>query len=287
LVRDVWIVRLGYRLENVGVNGPSADELQDQVRSPDRSWLSVPFVQIVRDTRDNPFDPKRGSVALLHFDAALQRFGTSSNSSYMKADFRYTLNIPVGGEARFGVASLSARVGVARPTASTSLEMPLSERFFAGGPNSHRGIEPDQLGPFGVVYVRETHFPYAPIVINTFNVYRVVSIGGQAIALANLDYRFPLPGVDQWIWGELFIDSGEVYNRIRGYKEAEAIFSPFPHWRTAFGVGLILRLGGFPIKVEYAWDVRKMLGKNDDDFYARYVERTRIKGLLISAGFQF
>jgi len=285
--KDTMAGRFGYRFENVGVIGPDASEMQDQVRSPAHSTLSIPFVQFIWDTRDNPFDPRRGSVLLFQFDSALQIFGTSPNSSYIKADLRFAHNFPIGVGARFGIVSFAARVGAARPTASSSLEMPLSERFFAGGPNSHRGIEPDQLGPDGVVFVREPNYPYRPITIDGSEQYRFTPIGGQGLALVNLDYRFPLPFLSQWIWGELFIDSGEVYNRVRDFSQGSRFLPPFPHWRTSAGVGLILRLGGFPIKVEYAWDVRKILGKKDDDLYRRYVERTRLKNVLVSVGVQF
>jgi outer membrane protein assembly factor BamA len=100
--------------------------------------------------------------------------------------------------------------------------------------------------------------------------------------------------LSQWIWGEVFVDSGEVYSRVRDFSHGGSYQleyphnrSPFIHWRTSAGAGLILRLGGFPIKVEYAWDVRKILGKVDDIYYERYVERTRLKNLLVSVGVQF
>jgi outer membrane protein assembly factor BamA len=287
-------VRFGYRFENVGVIGPDESEMQGLVKSPAQSTLSIPFVQFLWDARDNPFDPKSGSVFLFQLDAALQAFGTSQNSSYIKADVRYVYNLPVGSGAKFGIVSLAARVGAARPTASTSLEMPLSERFFAGGPNSHRGIEPDQLGPFGWVYVREPNYPYKPITVNGRERYRITPIGGQGIALVNLDYRFPLPMLSQWIWGEVFVDSGEVYSRVRDFSRGGVSLpeyphdqSPFLHWRTSVGTGLILRLGGYPIKIEYAWDVRKILGKEDEIYYQLYIERTRLKNLLVSVGVQF
>jgi len=284
---SIRTVRFGYRFENVGVSGPDAEEMQNEVRSPGHSILSIPFIQFVRDTRDHPFDPKKGSITSLQLDIALQALGTSTNSSYFKVELHHSWNFSIGEDARFGVTSLTFRLGTARPTASSSLEMPLSERFFAGGPNSHRGVEPDQLGPFGVIYSRELTPPYNPIWQDGRRTYRTVSIGGQAVTLVNLDYRFPLPILSQWIWGELFVDSGEVYSRIRDYDIPDSLLPPFPNWRTSVGTGLVLRLGGFPIKVEYAWDVRKMLGKKDNEVYTRYADRTRLKNLLISAGLQF
>jgi outer membrane protein assembly factor BamA len=286
---DVRTVRVGYRFESANVSGPGEDAIQDTVvPSPNRSSLSVPFVQLIMDTRDHPFDPKRGGLTSLMVETALQVFGTSANSSFVKLDFRRSWNFPVGDGAKYGVTSLAVRLGVARPTASTSQQMPLSERFFAGGPGSHRGVEPDQLGPFGIVWSRDQD--NQPIL----GEYYIVPAGGQGLALANFDYRFPLPALGQWIWGELFADSGEVYARIRDYSERNEEmpdpFPPFPHWRTSVGVGLILKLGGFPIKVEYSWDARNLLGKekeSDNETYIRYVDRTRMKNLLVSAGVQF
>jgi outer membrane protein assembly factor BamA len=190
----------------------------------------------------------------------------------------------VGDGAKYGVASMAIRLGAARPTASASMDVPLSERFFAGGSGSHRGVEPDQLGPFGIIWARnEDGDPIG---------YYVVPAGGQGLALVNCDYRVPLPVIGQWIWGELFVDSGEVYARIRDYSERNNQMPdplpPFPHWRTSVGVGLVLRLGGFPIKLEYSWDARKLLGKKgDNETYANYVHRTKMTNLLVSAGVQF
>jgi outer membrane protein assembly factor BamA len=281
-------VRLGYRFENVGVDGPAPEEMLLQVRSPQRSILSVPFVQLILDTRDHPFDPKRGGVTSFHFEAAIQSLGTSANSSFLKLDIRQSWNFPMGEDAKYGVTSLAFRIGAARPTASSSVEMPLSERFFGGGPYSHRGVEPDQLGPFASVAKRYQSWPYNAMVDeNGDPIVQLVSTGGQGIALVNFDYRFPLPLWGQWLWGEWFVDSGEVYDRIRNYKSHDNLKSPFPHWRTSFGVGLILRLGGFPIKVEYSWDVRRLAGLRDDQAYANYIERTRLKNLLVSAGARF
>jgi outer membrane protein assembly factor BamA len=285
---DIRTVRLGYRFENVGVSGPNAEEMQYQVRSPKHSILSTPFIQFIRDTRDHPFDPKKGSITSLQFEIALQVLGTTANSSFIKAEFHHSWNFSVGEASRFGVTSLTFRLGAARPTASSSLEMPLSERFFAGGANSHRGIEPGQLGPSGVLYSRESKPPYNLIYgEDDRRAYISVPIGGQAVVLINLDYRFPLPVWGRWIWGELFIDSGEIYNRIRDYPAPGSLLPPFPHWRTSAGTGLVLRLGGFPIKIEYAWDIRKMLGKKDNEVYSSYVGDTRLKNILISAGIQF
>jgi outer membrane protein assembly factor BamA len=287
---DVRTVRVGYRFESSGTSAPGG--AQDTVKSPPRSILSAPFLQFIMDTRDHPFDPRRGGLTSVMLEGALHAFGTGQDSSFVKLDLRQSWNFPMGDGAKYGVASIAARLGAARPTASSSLEVPLLERFFAGGPGSHRGVEPDQLGPFGVNLIRDENGE--PILGPGGAVlYTVVPAGGQGIALASLDYRFPLPAVGQWVWGEIFADSGEVYARVRDYSERGGAlpdpFPPFPHWRTSIGAGLILKLGGFPIKVEYSWDARRLLGRDggDNETYRRYADRTRMKNLLVSAGVQF
>ena len=36
---------------------------------------------------------------------------------------------------------------------------------------------------------------------------------GQALAVASLEYRFPLIG--DTVWGEIFVDTGQVYSRLQ------------------------------------------------------------------------
>ena len=96
------------------------------------------------------------------------------------------------------------------------------------------------------------------------------------MALLNLEYRFPL-----WapvLWGEVFLDSGQIYQSLRD----NGLSSRFPPFRTAVGAGLILKVG-LPIKLEYAADIKRILGRPRTN-----LERdTQLKSLLVSAGFQF
>jgi hypothetical protein len=60
------------------------------------------------------------------------------------------------------------------------------------------------------------------------------------------------------------------------------VVGPFPALRTTPGFGLIFKLG-FPLKLEYATDLKRILGK----FRTQDERDTQLRGLLISAGFQF
>ena len=106
---------------------------------------------------------------------------------------------------------------------------------------------------------------------------QIIPLGGQAIFVLNLEYRFPLFG--QSVWGEVFVDSGQVY---RSLHPEPTVVSPFPPMRTTPGFGLILKLG-FPLKLEYATDWKRIMGRprTQDE------QATQLRSLLISAGFQF
>jgi outer membrane protein assembly factor BamA len=272
-------VRLGHRFERVEVNsiihGLSNDELNALTRTPGRVVISAPYLQYTRDRRDNPFDPTTGAYFYGKLELANQLWGTSKNASFVKLDLRYQWNWPIGYRAEWGVVSVGTRVGVARPTASSSEDLPLSERFFAGGPGSNRGVEPDFLGPITSVPLRDPATGEV-LVRNGYRQYYLVPQGGQGLALLNLEYRFPI--TPSW-WLEVFLDSSQVYASLNPPAGAD---TPFPPLRTSLGVGVILKLG-IPLKIEYGADVRRIFARPRSNID----RQTQLKNLLISAGFQF
>lgn len=310
----------GYRFERTdfGPNreGISDVDLQEIARTNKlRAVISAPYLQLVRDLRDKPYDPTTGSYFAARLDFANQLFGTTPDSSFVKLDLRQQWNWSFGYRGERGVLAATAHVGLARPTAASAEDLPLSERFYAGGPFSVRGVEPDFLGPVEVVPLRDPsgNILYNDPPYNTSPQTTLIPLGGQAMAAISLEYRFPLFGI---VWGEIFVDSGQVYSRLSagprfvlaptnpaapppGYNPGNpqawdpavpppAGYSvldngaPFPPFRTTPGIGLIFKLG-FPIKIEYATDWKRILGRP-----RTAIERdTQLKSLLISAGFQF
>lgn len=286
--------QLGHRWERVDVAsaivGISTDELAIVARYPTRTTISAPFAQLARDTRDNAFDPTRGTYSAARVEFANQLFLTSANSSFVKVDLKHQWTWPVGYRAKDGVVALGLHLGIAKPTASSANNLPLSERFFAGGPFSFRGVEPDALGVQTSIPLRYTTGSQAgqeELDANGQPITYKTPVGGQALALINLEYRFPV--VRPSVWGEVFVDSGQVYESISrqpaqpGVDGAASIpATGYPPFRTALGLGLIFKIG-IPLKIEYAQDVSRILGRprSQDDV------DTQLKSVLISAGFQF
>ena len=284
-------VQLGYRFERVEVASNTdsdgkpllvGQDLFLLARTPPRSIISAPYLQIAVDRRDRPYDPTQGTFFLGRLELANQFFGTSANSSFVKVDLRYQWNWPVGFHAENGVVMISTRLGLARPTAQSAKDLPLSERFFGGGSFTVRGVEPDMLG----------NIQHTDTKANVLA--QPIPLGGQAIVVLNLEYRFPLFGW-QSIWGEVFVDAGQIYHSPapQDYELDTSTIpatprpipfqaAPYPPLRITPGIGLILKLG-FPLKIEYAADWKRVMGR------PRTLDErtTQLKSLLISAGFQF
>lgn len=284
-IGPVQSVQIGYRFERVEVASNtdskgepliSNESLFLLARTPPRSIISAPYLQVAVDRRDRPYDPTQGTFFLGRLELANQRFGTSTNSSFVKLDLRHQWNWPLGFHAENGVVMASARVGLARPTASSAKDLPLSERFFGGGSFTVRGVEPDMLGDIQRTDPSKVDVLGKPVVLA-----QPIPLGGQGLVVVNLEYRFPLFGM-QSVWAEIFVDSGQIYRSLSADRDPVTGGAPFPALRTTLGAGLILKLG-FPLKLEYATDWKRILGRprTQDE------RDTQLKSLLISAGFQF
>ncbi|HWQ08307.1 MAG TPA: BamA/TamA family outer membrane protein, partial [Holophaga sp.] len=275
-------LQLGHRYERTSIEsnvaGIKEADLFNMAGVPGSlTVISAPFFQYTRDTRDHPLDPKRGTFFQGRLEMANQLFGTGPKYSFVKLDLRHQWNWSFGDQASKGVLMAAARIGLARPTASAANgELPLTERFFGGGPFSVRGVEPDMLGPTGKLPVYKYENGTA---IQTGT--KTIPLGGEALVVLNLEYRFPIMG-SQTIWGEVFADSGQVYAKLNPGRRKDGDPAPFPHLRTTLGLGLILKLG-IPVKLEYAVDIKRLMGRE----LTQAEKDTALKGLLISAGFQY
>jgi len=154
--------------------------------------LRLPLVglQLLRDTRDDKIDPRRGLFASVDL---------SGSGTFLGSDFDYARLF--GQVASFRDVRLAGRPWTWAQSVRLGLEhlfggreIIRDELFFAGGPYSVRGYRQDSLGPredLGVV-VRPAR--------------------GQALFVINEELRFALP----WsLTGLAFFDAGQVWARPR------------------------------------------------------------------------
>ena len=192
-------------------------------------------ITYARDRRDNPGDPKSGTFNTADISFASQTLGSSS--SFYRLFFQ---NSSYHSFGRNFVFARSTRFGVEPPFGtSKEVDIPLPERFFAGGAQSLRGFSLNQAGP------RDpgTGFP----------------IGGLALLVFNQELHFPmrLPFVGNRLGGTLFYDAGNVYSDVNHITLAWKSASPtnlnyFSH-TVGFGLRYPTPIG--PVRVDFGYQI--------------------------------
>ncbi|HSS20674.1 MAG TPA: POTRA domain-containing protein [Pyrinomonadaceae bacterium] len=166
--------------------------------------------------RYNQFDATRGSFFNVDYAVALRQLGGNVSFNRLQATYRryYKMNA-----LRGTVFAANATLGLAnifnprdRDDNGTIDEidrtLPISERFFSGGSTSLRGFNFEEAGP------REAIIPKGPFIdqnknpvfLNPFT----VPVGGNALAILNLEARIPLTKTLQAV---PFYDGGNVFRR--------------------------------------------------------------------------
>lgn len=170
--------------------------------------VGIPGFTYLRDKRDNPVESTRGNYTTLDGGVAGTFFG--SEADFGRLLFQNSTYQPFGKNRPQGkkyVFARSTTIGIENPFGDTLILnpgdpllsgqnlIPLPERFFSGGGNSHRGFGLNQAGPRDPT----TGFP----------------LGGSALFLNNLELRFPpltLPFVQDNVSLAIFHDSGNVFS---------------------------------------------------------------------------
>jgi outer membrane protein insertion porin family len=156
------------------------------------------------DRRDDPLSPTRGWSSLAQIQYAFPVPAFRTDTEFLKLFAQQTGYYNLG---RPGGLAASVRVGTiapfkAIPTSGgvvlpfSSRNVPIAERFFAGGDATHRAYGRDELGIRGeTLIVNPKGGGYVPV-------------GGDGLLLLNLEYRFPVFGD---FGGTVFLDSGNVW----------------------------------------------------------------------------
>ncbi|MCM2269936.1 MAG: BamA/TamA family outer membrane protein [Thermoanaerobaculia bacterium] len=182
------------------------------------------------DRRDDPVDPTRGWSAYLEAENAEPLL--EADADFGKLFGQLSWIRPLG---RRQTAALSVRGGRifprgAAPAGGATIDnVPVSELFYGGGRTSHRAYRRDELGVFGQTIVLDDDGDPLPL-------------GGGALGLINLDWRFPLFGE---LGGVVFVDSGNVWRTAADVDLSEL--------RLGAGVGLRYRLPFGPLRLEIGW----------------------------------
>jgi outer membrane protein insertion porin family len=205
--------------------------------------------------RYNQVDATRGGFLSIDYAVALRQLGGNISFNRFQATYRRYYKVKAlrgtvfAGNMTLGLANLfNPRDRDANGTIDEiDLTLPISERFFSGGSTTLRGFNFEEAGPREVV-ISEGEFRDQDkniVFLNPFT----VPVGGNALAVVNLEARIPLTKSVQAV---PFYDGGNVFRRI-GDLFGKDDPTPVPpgdilasirannlraHWTNTVGLGL-------------------------------------------------
>ncbi|MFC1567089.1 outer membrane protein assembly factor BamA, partial [bacterium] len=237
---DYYKIKFSFGHEEVevyDVNDDTSPEHIELIEQEDRGIHEVNSVTttLIRDTRDNVFDPSRGSISALSLklagtviagDSDFGKF-TASHSWFLPTFWKFVLgfNVKAGGARHF----------------NPSESVPIYERFYVGGAESVRGY--DYRGDIGP------------------------GSGGNYMLVYNVEYKFPIVSERgrTILQGAFFCDVGGMWDdqdQIR-LDIGRGVYD----MRSGVGFGIRFKTPVFPIRLDWGYGLNQREGKIPAQFY--------------------
>ena len=221
--------------------------------------------------RYNQVDATRGGFLSVDYAVALRQLGGNISFNRFQTTYRHYYKASwlrqtvLAGNMTLGLANVfNPRDRDGNGTIDEiDLTLPISERFFSGGSTTLRGFSFEEAGPRQVV-IPEGEFRDSDknvVFLNPFT----VPVGGNALAVLNLEARVPLTRAVQVV---PFYDGGNVFRRI-GDLFGKEDTTPVPpgdilaainkanlraHWTNTVGLGFRLQTPfGGALAVDYGF----------------------------------
>ena len=223
------------KITNVDADAPSSIEAGESLTSAVTPRLSY-------DTRNHFFVPTEGTRSV----TSLKLAGLGGDNRFMRSDASLSWYYPILKNFEWGekfALMLGGRIGYG--ASWTDRELPLFERYFAGGINSVRGFEYRTLGPRECP--EDTPDCDDPEVI-----------GGNKHLILKTELHFPI--LDQWGFrGSVFLDQGQAFGpsqniRLEDLKRSLGLAM---QWQSP--IGPVKLSWAFPLNAEPS-DHKEVLG---------------------------
>jgi outer membrane protein assembly factor BamA len=230
-LRNNYVWNYGYRFERSRTYEPDTT-----LPKPPLENVAPLTTSFTRETRDEVLDATRGSFLSHSFSFSPEFLG--SDVPYIKYFGQYFNYFPLQAPQRKRftneilrprlVYAVGVRLGLANGFGGR--DVPLSERFLAGGSTTLRGFAQNSLGGVDA---------------------EGVPLGGEAMFVINNELRFPL----WWIVdGVAFVDVGNVFPHVNDFSLSDM--------REAGGLGLRLRTPWFLVRVDYGIPLDRRPGES-------------------------
>ncbi len=213
-----------YRLERVSISDVNSNATNDLKREIGNNTVSSLTTALTLDTRDNVFSPARGYTVTGSLETAGGPFG--ANKDFIKAISSGALYLSTWEK---WILEFHLKGGWASEF-SDSKDVPIYERFFAGGANTIRGYRERRIGPKDP----NTNDP----------------IGGKSMLIGNVEYTFPIVEV---LKGAVFYDTGNVWRRAGDIGTGT--------FRSAMGAGMRVKTPIGPVKLDWGYPLNPPSGE--------------------------
>lgn len=216
--KDIFRVGTGYTLERVKLDeiDPSAPATVRAFEG--ENWLSRWKIFTTIDERDNVFNPTKGYIASLSTELVGSFLGGDQDYYILQANYSKYWSL-----FKNHVIELRTRLATAQAFGDSD-EVPIFDRFYAGGLGTVRGFNFRRVGPID----------------------GGDAVGGESLALVNLEYTFPIPKLESFR-GAFFIDAGQVDPDSFTWDMTDASVSIGPGVKIKTPIGPVAFYYGYPI----------------------------------------
>ena len=232
-ITDELSTGLVYNLEEVKISNIPENATEDLRKELGENWLSRLTWSINYDTRDNKYSPTKGFLTGVSLENAGGVIGGDKDfvKGYLHGSYYHSIIENI-------VLELKGRSGMVQNYGDSD-EVPIYERFFAGGATTIRGYKQRGVGPRD----RGTN----------------TALGGEAMVIGNVEVVFPV--YKNLIKGAVFYDVGNVW------ADATDIFST-SGYRAGTGIGVRVKTPIGPVKLDYGYPLNKNFDdKKEGQFY--------------------
>ena len=214
-----------YRLEEVTISSVSDNATTDLKKEVGANVISSMQLGLTRDTRDNVFNPSKGYILGGAVELAGGPFGGD------KEFFKFTTTASkYFGLIRLSTLEFRLRTGIVNAYGN-SKEVPIYERFYAGGAYTIRGYRERKVGPVDLV----SKDP----------------IGGESMLVGNIEYLYPVIDV---LKVALFYDAGNVWPKVGDIGSGG--------YKSGIGLGVRLKTPIGPVRLDYGFPLNKEPGES-------------------------